>query len=257
MVYNPSIHNRRSIRLKNYDYSQEGLYFITICCQDRALLFGHVENGKMQLNKFGEIADSEWKNSEKIRRNIQIHEYIIMPNHIHGIIEILFKEEKKNRSTGESKFAPTSRTGELRFAPTRTGKSKFAPTNESKFAPTKFQSPSHTIGSIIRGYKIATIKRIKDYIKEEDKRNPSTGESKFAPIRTGESKFAPTRTGESKFAPTNASAKKKILSLDFKIWQRNYYEHIIKDPRAYRNISNYIINNPKKWGEDKFSKRKK
>lgn len=247
MAYNPSIHNRRSIRLKNYDYSQEGLYFITICCQDRAPLFGHVENGKMQLNKFGEIADSEWKNSEKIRRNIQIHEYIIMPNHIHGIIEILFKEEKENRSTGESKFAQTN---ESKFAQTRTGESKFDPTprtGELRFAPTKFQSPSHTIGSIIRGYKIATIKRIKDYIKEEDKRNPSTGESKFAP----------TRTGESKFAPTNASAKKKILSLDFKIWQRNYYEHIIKDPRAYRNISNYIINNPKKWGEDKFSKRKK
>ena len=61
--YNPNIHHRRSIRLKGYDYSQEGLYFITICCQDRAHLFGEVSNAMMMLNQYGRIAFAEWENS--------------------------------------------------------------------------------------------------------------------------------------------------------------------------------------------------
>lgn len=191
------LNNRRSIRLKGYDYTQEGLYFITICCQDRAEIFGTIENGEMKLNEYGEIAYDEWKNSENVRDNIRIHEFVIMPNHIHGIIEILFKKGK-------------STVGE-------------------------FKSPSQTIGSIIRGFKIATIKKIKG-------RGEDRGESKSAPARTGELQFAPT-------APTH-----KIRQLDYKIWQRNYYEIIIRDEQAYFNISEYIINNPKKWQEDKFYK---
>jgi putative transposase len=60
--FNPAIHHRRSIRLKGYDYSQNGLYFITICCQNRICRFGHIENKKMILNEYGEIAYNEWEN---------------------------------------------------------------------------------------------------------------------------------------------------------------------------------------------------
>lgn len=210
--YNPHIHKRRSIRLEGYDYSQEGLYFITLCCQDREHLFGEITGGEMKLNAFGEIAFKEWENTPNIRKNITLHEFIMMPNHIHGIIEI---KEKLNRE------------GELQFAQAR-----------------KFRSPSQTIGSIIRGYKIATIKKIKEKINNSS----STGELQFAPT-------APTAPTEEGFAPTeegNAPIEKKIIQLDYKIWQRNYYEHIIKDEKAYDNISNYIINNPLKWDEDKF-----
>lgn len=214
MAYNPNIHHRRSIRLKGYDYSQEGLYFITICCQNRDQLFGHIENGEMILNDFGKIAQEEWANSGIIRDNILIHEYIIMPNHIHGIIEILFKK-------GESK--DSKNFGELGIA---------------------LKSPSQTIGSIIRGYKIATIKKIKDYILSEEK-NKEREEREEREESTGELQFAPT-------APTPTE---KIKSLNFKIWQRNYYENIIRDDRAYHNISNYIINNPQKWGKDKFYRK--
>ncbi|MBK9734491.1 MAG: hypothetical protein IPO92_05775 [Saprospiraceae bacterium] len=90
----------------------------------------------------------------------------------------------------------------------------------------KFKSPSQTIGAIIRGYKIATIKKIKDHILNSDR---------------GELQFAPT-------GPTE-----EIIQLDFKIWQRNYYEHIIRDEKSYQTISEYIINNPAKWTEDKFN----
>jgi len=60
MTYNPAKHHRRSIRLKGYDYSQAGLYFITICCQDRICRFGHIENGEMMLKEYGQIAHNEW-----------------------------------------------------------------------------------------------------------------------------------------------------------------------------------------------------
>jgi REP element-mobilizing transposase RayT len=89
MKYNPEIHKRRSIRLKGYDYSQAGLYFITICVQNRRHLFGNIENGNIILNDAGKMIDTEWKNLKNCFPNIKLHEYVIMPNHFHGILEIV------------------------------------------------------------------------------------------------------------------------------------------------------------------------
>ena len=89
MPYNSAIHHRRSIRLKGYDYSQAGMYFVTICCQNRQCVFGEIENGEMVLNDFGQIACDEWVKSAEIRKEIEIHEYVVMPNHIHAIVEIV------------------------------------------------------------------------------------------------------------------------------------------------------------------------
>ena len=86
--YNPDYHHRRSIRLKGYDYFQAGLYFVTICCQNRAHLFGEIINGKMALNDAGEMIEKLWNEIPNDFMNIHLHEYITMPNHIHGIIEI-------------------------------------------------------------------------------------------------------------------------------------------------------------------------
>lgn len=201
MSYNPHKHHRRSIRLQGYDYSGEGLYFITICCQDRAHLFGEVQNKEMLLNTFGEIALQEWLNSGIVRDNVVIHESVVMPNHLHGIVEITYQKGANQVGT--------------------------------------FQSPSHTIGAIIRGYKIATIKKIKDSI--EGKKDNKAGSAIDSSKDKGELQFAPT-----------VSTVEKIISLNYKIWQRNYYEHIIRDQQAYHRISEYIKNNPAKWQEDKF-----
>ncbi len=92
--FNPNIHHRRSIRLKGYDYSQAGLYFITLCCKDRECYFGQIENGEMMLNAAGRIAHQEWQHTANIRDNIALHDFIVMPNHIHAIIEILFQKQK-------------------------------------------------------------------------------------------------------------------------------------------------------------------
>ena len=84
--YNPNKHHRRSIRLKGYDYSQAGLYFITICCQHRIWRFGEVINGEMLLNELGEIAYNEWIKLTERFPNFELDVFQIMPNHMHGII---------------------------------------------------------------------------------------------------------------------------------------------------------------------------
>lgn len=93
MKYNPDIHHRRSIRLKGYDYSQAGLYFITICTQNRLCLFGEIKNGEIILNDAGIMIDKWWNELKHKYRNIKLHEQIIMPNHFHGIIQIINKTD--------------------------------------------------------------------------------------------------------------------------------------------------------------------
>jgi len=233
--FNPDLHHRRSIRLKGYDYAQAGLYFITICFHEKLCIFGEIINGEMSLNIYGQIAHEEWQRTETIRNNSVLHEFIIMPNHIHGIIEILFKK-------GEQKY------DQIEIA--------------------KFQSPTQTIGSIIRGFKLATIKKIKEKIGTGEFQFTqdslielrSTGDKKIKPdfsIETrsaGDTKLIPdfsieTRSGELQFAPTGIT--ELIKDLNFKIWQRNYYEQIIRNEMAYHSISNYIKNNPMKWNKNK------
>ncbi len=89
MANNPANHLRQSIRLKGYDYSQAGLYFITICCQEMACRFGSIENGAMQLNTNGEIANKEWAKLCERFLNFELDVFQIMPNHMHGIIVLI------------------------------------------------------------------------------------------------------------------------------------------------------------------------
>lgn len=89
MKYNPQIHHRRSIRLKGYDYTQAGLYFITICCQDRTCLFGEITDGEMILNDAGQMVETQWLALPNRFPNIALHEYVVMPNHFHAVLEIV------------------------------------------------------------------------------------------------------------------------------------------------------------------------
>jgi putative transposase len=88
MKYNPEIHHRRSIRLKGYDYSQAGLYFITICTQDKLHLFGEITNDEMILNDAGITIEKWWNKLKNKFPNIELDEFVVMPNHFHGIIQI-------------------------------------------------------------------------------------------------------------------------------------------------------------------------
>ncbi len=93
--YNPEKHHLRSIRLQDYDYAKEGLYFITINCHNMSRLFGKIINGQMQLNTYGIIAHNEWLNTENVRKNCSIHELIIMPDHLHVIIKYFLIIKKR------------------------------------------------------------------------------------------------------------------------------------------------------------------
>ena len=187
--YNPNIHHRRSIRLKGYDYSSEGLYFITICCHNKVCLFGHVVNAAMVLNEYGQVAFNEWMKTPEIRPNVEWGEFIVMPNHIHGIIRITHRGESNTPDFMGECNSPQP------YSPQR-----YSPQRESP----RLQGPSQTIGAIVRGYKSAVTKKLNE------------------------------------------------LGVGRKVWQRDYYEHIIRNEQSYYNISNYIVNNPSKWWEDKF-----
>ena len=198
MKYNPNIHHRRSIRLKGYDYSQAGLYFVTICVQDRQCLFGKITDSEMVLNDFGKIASQCWIEIPQHFPHAVLHEYIIMPNHVHGIIELETHVGAKNFSPEQipqitpEQIPPSSEQGAIVV-----GAKNFLPlqpiTNNKPFGT------SRTIGSIVRGFKIGVTKQ-----------------------------------------------------LGYSVWQRNYYEIIIRNKKSYQRIVNYIINNPANWGKDDF-----
>jgi putative transposase len=179
--YNPDIHHRKSIRLQGYNYSQSGLYFITIFIQDRRCLFGNIvhENNVdlIVLNDAGKIADECWLEIPKHFPNAVLHEHIIMPNHLHGIIELVKNDNVRVQNN----------VGVQNFEPLQQPINKF-----QKMIP-------HSIGSIVQGFKIGVTKWIR----------------------------------------TNTDIKN--------VWQRNYYENIIRSDRSYQRIREYIINNPKDW----------
>jgi putative transposase len=86
VVYNPEIHRRRSIRLKGYDYTLSGSYFITIVTHERECLFGEITNSEMTANKFGLVAQQMWDKLSVRFRNVELGAFVVMPNHVHGII---------------------------------------------------------------------------------------------------------------------------------------------------------------------------
>lgn len=88
MRYDPARHHRRSIRLRHYDYSQPGAYFVTICTKDHECIPGDVPDGHMCLSEFGRVVSQEWQRSAVIRREISLDSFVVMPNHIHGIVVI-------------------------------------------------------------------------------------------------------------------------------------------------------------------------
>jgi putative transposase len=102
-------HQRRSIRLKGYDYSQPGAYFVTICAHNNESIFGHVINGNMHLNEFGKIVEKEWLKTFDMRKILKLDIYVIMPNHFHGIIIIADGRGTLQRArTGEKFGKPVS-----------------------------------------------------------------------------------------------------------------------------------------------------
>lgn len=96
MKYDPSVHHRRSIRLRGYNYSQVGAYFVTVCTQNRKCLFGDIGDGEMQLNEVGRVVAAEWIKTAEIHAEIELDEWVVMPNHFNGILVIAVPLRWKN-----------------------------------------------------------------------------------------------------------------------------------------------------------------
>ncbi len=95
--YDPRKHYRRSIRLKGYDYSSPGSYFVTMCVQDWVWMFGDVVDGEMSLSPYGKIAARCWEDIPRHFKNALLDEYVIMPNHVHGIIILRYRDEEESQ----------------------------------------------------------------------------------------------------------------------------------------------------------------
>jgi REP element-mobilizing transposase RayT len=199
MSYNPKLHHRRSIRLRGYDYSQQGAYFITLCLQNRRHLFGRVHNKTMLLSAMGQIAHQHWVQLTERWPHLELGEFQVMPNHFHGvlIVGVPVGVPLAGTQTPDADPAGEPLAGSQERAPARG-------------APTA-ATGAPTIGEIIGAYKslVAT-----DCLKLFKKEYPGKQLGKF--------------------------------------WQRDYWEHIIRDQRAFDNISRYIVQNPAKWDEDRF-----
>lgn len=193
MNYNPEIHKRRSIRLKDYDYSQSGAYFITICSWNRECLFGDIVDGKMRLNELGHVVEKEWLQTSVVRANVELYEFQIMPNHFHGIIVL---NDNVGATRRVARFPETRRSAQ-EGAIHRIALTKAHTKDISGAGP-------GSIGAIIGQFKSIATKRINAM-----RSNPGSP-----------------------------------------VWQRNYYEHIIRNEDEMNRIREYIINNPAKWSED-------
>ena len=189
MKYNPEIHHRRSIRLKGYDYTQPGAYFVTFCSHRRDEIFGEVINGEMKLSALGEFVHQEWFRSAEIRKEIRLFddEFTVMPNHGHGIIWIV------DTTVG----ADGVRLNMERAHAMRPHPQKQSPTH------TSLRRAPRSLGSFMAGFKASVTSRAKNEL---------------------------NMTG---------------------IWQRNYYDHIIRNDREWNNIRWYILNNPLNWQLDR------
>jgi len=220
MSYNPAIHHRRSIRLKGYDYSLEGLYFVTLCAQHRARLFGNVVSGNMVLNDAGDMVERWYDELENKHPDIRCREMVVMPNHFHCIVE--------NVGVGVGgHVGPNSdvETGAHVGAPLLRGRPETTMLDEQPI-----------LGGLVE---------MDDYlISGEHVGSPQPGSQLSDVVRW----FKTMTTNEYIRGVKNLGWQ----PFDRKLWQRNYYEHIIRTPESHERIANYIVNNPAKWAEDKF-----
>lgn len=97
---------RRSLRLPDYDYTQPGAYFVTVCTQQRVCLLGEVVDGHVVLSEFGFVVREEWQNTPSLRPEVSLDDFVIMPNHLHGIVII-----KSNPPVGAHGDAPLREEG--------------------------------------------------------------------------------------------------------------------------------------------------
>jgi REP element-mobilizing transposase RayT len=183
MTYDPARHHRHSIRLPAYDYARPGAYFLTICTQNRECVFGEVIQGQMVLNGRGQMVESVWHQLPQHYPCVEIDTFVVMPNHVHGIIVLVGAGPRACPNTGRPRVHSGRPQG---------------------VAPTTMSLPD-----VVHRFKSLTTARYRTGVLQ-DGWQPFPG----------------------------------------RLWQRNYYEHVIRDERELNRVRQYIINNPARWEDD-------
>lgn len=172
----------KSVRLPHYDYSASGVYFLTICTHYKECLFGTITDGIMHLNKYGQIIEKEWLRSPEIRKEIEMGDFVVMPNHLHGIVAI-HETEAHCRAALPSRVAlPDDYSRDSRHREKR------------------------SISSFVAGFKSYTTKLINELRKTAGER----------------------------------------------LWQPNYFEHVVRSEKQLSRACNYILTNSLRWELDKY-----
>jgi REP element-mobilizing transposase RayT len=233
-----------SKRLKNWDYSSEAIYFITIVTQNRKCIFGSVEDDKMILNENGQIVENELLKSIKIRKNWFFHNWIVMPNHIHLLIEI----QKNDNENIRSQFAHTHIV-EAHSSASTSGTSTTNITNnieETHIEHTHIveahssASTSGTSTTNIAETNIAETHNSAPLRKQHEHKSDYVSLSRKS-------------NSISSFVAIFKSVTTKQINGVNSIWQTNYHDHIVRNYKTFETIYNYIKSNPISWETDSIN----
>ena len=246
MKYDPQKHHRRSIRLKGYDYTSLGAYFITICTHQRHYLFGEIIDGEMRLNQMGQSVQAHWNRLPTHFPHLKIDAFVIMPNHIHGILTLTPTETPtprrgaalgNHRSHSTDTVCPNATPGSdsIKPQPETASLGLEQPwiithgSDQGAIALPLESEPGVTFG---RGMDLDGV----------------NGLPNVAPLRAGS--VGAIVLNFKSVTTRRINQMRKIKSVP--VWQRNYYERIIRDDLALERIRAYIHNNPRSWQEDRL-----
>ncbi|MGH2550357.1 MAG: transposase, partial [Thermomicrobiales bacterium] len=199
MQRNPEYRNGRNHRLRSYDYRSGAGYFITICTNQREPLLGEIDDGIVYLSYPGDVVLTAWENLEERFPTAMTDMFVIMPNHIHGILFLgtVVDEERAVAENGRASPTATHKEGPIHVAA-----GLALPSSQYEQIPRRNEPPK--LGDVIGAFKSISARNA----------NKILG-----------------RTGQP-------------------FWQRNYYEHIIRDDASLERIRKYIANNPVNWAQD-------
>ena len=277
--YNPDIHHRHSIRLKGYDYASEGLYFVTMCVQNRECLFGEIKNDEMILNDAGRMVEKWYNKTQEKFPDIACHEMVIMPNHFHCIWEnvglhgasavgadpcvrpvtndVRPLSNNVRPVTNDVNLDPHDCLIENNVRPIEPKNKHIVDEGGHAGAPIQMNDTNLDVPNNI----IDKYGGDKGGHTNDDERNIMEGGHAGPPLQDTD---LSTHTGSPlsmvvrwfKTMSTNEYIhgvnELGWTPFDQKLWQRNYYEHIIRDDVSLQSIAYYIVNNPAQWQKDKF-----
>ncbi|MBD2462698.1 hypothetical protein H6G89_16785 [Oscillatoria sp. FACHB-1407] len=250
MKYNPDKHHRRSIRLKGYDYTSPGAYFITLCVHQRECLFGEVVNGEMQLNEWGKLVDAYWQRLPSHFANLELDVFVVMPNHFHGILVLtqppgrgaaLDHHSSNSTENSKSNATPNPNRSPQIIPPNRRGaaldhhSSNSTENSKSNATPNPNRSPEPGVAFGRRELQIP-----KNNLPNAAPQPPRLMKGSVGAILLNFKSITTRRINQ----------MRRVRGVP--LWQRDYHDRIIRDEEALTYVRRYIHNNPRLWEADQL-----